>query len=312
LEAAAQLRSAAASSGAIVRGDWLVAELAAPPWYYRFTGIPEKEVDFFTLLGLDLEVVLRLRADRGANMIRSNVTRQVRRLARRQSPLGGAWQTYDVSTSLADRDPFRNLFAFNYEAGEHIAAKPNGLHYFALYNAEGDRQDAVPAAVARDTSDPMGDGQVVPMLSCVRCHRESGLRPFTNDQRRLLAGNVELFTERPQDAERLAAFYGRDLGKHLDRDREDYDEAVALLSSSLEPAEIAPALAAVYRRYAYELVSLERASDELGCHAPALAARFRASHDPVLLALAVGLAVGREQWEASFAEAAILTSGEDK
>jgi hypothetical protein len=300
------------SSGAIVRGDWLVTRLAAPPWYYRFAGIPEKETDFLTLLGLDLDTVLRLRADRGANMIRSNVTRQVRRLVRRQTPLGGAWQTYDVARSSAERDPIRNLFAFSYDAGEHIATKPNGLHYFALYDAEGERQDAVPAAIARDTSDPLGDGQVVPMISCVRCHEESGLRPFSNDQRRLLQGNVELLTQQPENAERLASFYGRGLGKQLDRDREDYDESVSRLSIALEPAEVAPALGAVFRRYAYELVSTERASDELGAPVDVVVDRLRTSHDPVLLALSEGLAVQREQWEVSFAEAAILTAGEDK
>lgn len=312
LKAAATLREEAASSGAIVRGDWLVTRLTAPPWYYRFANIPKKEADFFTLLGLDLDVVLRLRADRGANMIRSNVTRQVRRLVRRQTPLGGAWQTYDVASSSAEHDPIRNLFAFAYDAGEHIATKPNGLHYFALYDAEGQRQDAVPADIARDTSDLLGDGQVVPMISCVRCHEESGLRPFSNDQRRLLQGNVELLTQQPENAERLASFYGRDMGKQLSRDREDYDETVALLSVTLEPAEVAPALGALFRRYAYELVSTERASDELGARVDVMVDRLRTSHDPVLLALSEGLSVQREQWEVSFAEAAILMAGEDE
>ncbi|MEZ6069385.1 MAG: hypothetical protein R3C10_03730 [Pirellulales bacterium] len=179
-----------------------------------------------------------------------------------------------------------------------------------LYDAEGRRQDAVPPDVARDASEPLGDGQVVPMISCVRCHEESGLRPFTNDQRTLLRGGVELFTVQPEDAERLASFYDRDLGKQLQRDREDYDEAVAKLTAVLEPSEVAPALAALFRRYAYELVSLERAADELGVTVGEAARSLRASHDPLLLALVEGLSVQREQWEASFAAAAILTAGE--
>ncbi|MEZ6069386.1 MAG: hypothetical protein R3C10_03735 [Pirellulales bacterium] len=51
LEAAAQLRAVSLSSGAIVRGDWLVVRLAAPPQYYRFADVPEDEADFFRAVG---------------------------------------------------------------------------------------------------------------------------------------------------------------------------------------------------------------------------------------------------------------------
>jgi len=303
---AAELRALTHSAGAIARADWFLTRLAVPPHYYRFADVAEREADFFISLGLDVKTIGRLRADEGANLIRSGVTRKVRRVARRQGPLGGAWQTYDVEQSTAERDPLRNPFDFTYDATEHIAAKANGLHLFALYDRAGRRQDSVPDRVAKDASDPHGDGIIVPLLSCVRCHVEDGLRPFDNDQRRLLAGDVELFAARPDLAERLAAFYETDLGKRLRRDREDYAAAVAAATGGQTVEATAAALARAYDRYVNELVTPAAAARELGIEGGSLRAALGRSNDPVILALCEGLAVQRQQWEASFAEAALL------
>jgi hypothetical protein len=309
LAAAAELRRLTGSGGAILRADWFVARVSTPPHYYQFAAVPATERELFAALGLDLATIDRLQADAGANLIRSGVTQKVRRLARRQGPLGGAWQTFDVERSTAERDPLRNPFAFTFDAGEHIAAKANGLHVFALYDAQGNRQDSVPDRIAKDSADPHGEGIIVPMLSCVRCHVEDGLRPFTNDQQRLLAGNVELFTTEPDAAERLAAFYDADLQKQLTRDREDYAQAVARATGGWTVAELAEALADTYAAYVHELVDAERAAAELGVDPDALQIQFSVSHDPLLLALVEGLAVQRDQFEASFAEAAVLAQG---
>lgn len=311
LAAAAQLRAATGSAGALLRADWFIAKVAAPPHYYRLAGVPATKAEFLVSLGLDTQTIERLGADDGANLLRSNITRQVRRIVRRQGPLGGAWETFDVARSTAERDPFRNPFGFRFDAGEDIAAKPNGMHVYALFDAAGRRADAVPPDIARDDSDPHGDGQVVPLLSCVRCHVEDGLRPFVNDQRRLLEAGVDLLVDDPRRAGRLAQFYGGDrLARHLARDREDYAAAV-VKATGVAPREAGAALAAVYRRQVYELVSPAMAAAELGAGQPATAlAALRGSHDPVLLALATGLSVQRAAWEASFAEAALRCAGQ--
>lgn len=310
LAAAAESRALTGSGGVLLRADFFIARVASTAsggYYYRFAGVPEIEAEFFKLLGLDLAVINRLEADGGANLLRSGVTHKLRRIARRQGPLGGAWQTYDVERNTADRDPIRNPFAFRYDAGEHIAAKANGLHLFALYDSRGRRQESVPDRIAKDASDPLGDGVIVPLVSCVRCHVEDGLRPFGNDQQRLLAGNVELYAERPADARRLASFYEDDLEKQLRRDREDYAAAVASATGGADAAHIAAALGDLVRGYADELVTLERAASELGLPADEFPCRLAAATDPVILALCEGLAVQRGQWEAAFAEAALLS-----
>jgi len=318
LAAAAKLRLATGSAGAIVRADWFVARSATTAnggLYYALVGVPEKEIDFFRQLGIDPATIGKLRADEGANLFHSQVTGKLRRIVRRPGPLGAAWETLDVERSTAERDPIRNPAGFTYDAGEHIAAKANGLHLFALYDSQGRRADSVPDRIAKDTSDPHGEGIIVPMISCVRCHREDGLRPFVNDQQRLLKRGVRLYADDRDVAERLAAFYDTDLGKQLRRDREDYAEAVAQATGGLKSEEAADALAALFRGYVYERVSPRQAARELGLAeggTTELARILAASHDPVLLALTAGIAVQREQWEAGFAEAAGLVEGSRK
>ncbi|MGE0609966.1 MAG: hypothetical protein AB7O62_22945 [Pirellulales bacterium] len=311
-EQAATLRQLCHSQGPIVRADWLVSRISVPPAYYDLAGVAETRGQWYADLGVDPRQVVELKANHGANILRSGVTRQVRRVSRWQGTLGGVWQTYDVSGSGPGKDPFRDPTfdgrGFNFEAGEMIAAKSNGLHLFALYDAAGRRQDAVPDRIAKDDSDPLGDGIIVPLLSCVRCHVEDGLRPVQNDQRTLLSRGVDLYAKSPDLAQRLAEFYG---GPHLDRDivrdRQDYAAAVQR-ACGLTPAELSASLAGVYREYVYELVTPDMAARGVGTAAEELPRLFRASHDPVLLSLAVGLSVQREQWIAAFAETAVLAA----
>jgi hypothetical protein len=305
LAAAAELRALTGSGAAVVRLDWFVAKAVTPPHYYQLAGIEKSLAAWYTALGLDRDTVVKLRANHGANLFTSGVTRKPRRLSRYQGPLGGVWQTYDFFGDDPAKDPIRNpTFALDYDASEHIAAKSNGLHVFALFNGRGERQDAVPDRIAKDDSDPHGDGILQPMLSCVRCHVEDGLRPFTSDQRRLLSGGVELLADSPEKIDELANFYASPkLERDLARNREDYAAAVARATGGLSTRQAADALAAVYRAYAYEAVDAARAKRELGC--PSLAP-LAGSSDPILLALLRGLAVQRNQFEASFAEAAVL------
>lgn len=311
LETAAALRGLTHSGGAVLRADHFIARAASTSRggvYYELANVPATEAEFYQQLGIEVRTIDRLQADAGANLIRSGVTRKVRRIVRRQGPLGGAWLTYDVQASTAERDPLRNPFAFEFDASEHIAAKANGLHLFALYDRRGKRQASVPDKIAKDASDVHGDGVIVPLVSCVRCHVEDGLRPFVNDQRRLLAGVADLFTEKPRDAQRLAAFYEANLDKLRSRDGEDYAEAV-WLATDRTSARIAAALAEVYSDYADRLVTPQQAARELGVEASCLRQLWSSTDDPVLLALLQGLGVQRDQWEAAFAQAALLGAG---
>ena len=341
LAAAAQLRAATGSIGAVLRADYFVAQATIPPAYYAFSGIPDNENDFLKSLGVDREAIQRLRADAGANLIISGVTAKPRRIVWSQGPLGGVYSTLDVDHVDAQRDPIRRpittilplprgegrvrsdspwrgegapfsrdakaavaervpatdratntaTFALKYEVSEWFALAPNGLWRTALFNAAGKRQDSVPDRVAKDTSDPQGDGIVVPMLSCIRCHRESGLRPFTDDQSRLLslplplprgegrgegapfsrdakaavaeraAANgprpnetlhIDLLSPDAAIAQRAAEFYDEPrLQRQIQFDRQTYADAVARCTGGTKPDQLADSLAAINRNFAY-------------------------------------------------------------
>jgi hypothetical protein len=130
----------------------------------------------------------------------------------------------------------------------------------------------------------------------------------SNDQRRLLAGRVDLLTERAEDAERLASFYDRDLNKHLARDREDYAAAVATATGGLTVERLAAALGNQFAAYVDALVTPAQAARELGVAEADLAHALSGADDPVILALCTGLAVQRQQWEAAFAQAVLRTT----
>jgi hypothetical protein len=311
LDVAAEVRRLSGSIGAVMRLDQFVAvatNTGAGGFYYELARVPEQEREFLAAIGVDAKLVGALRGDLGANVIRSGVTQKLRRVVRRQGPLGGAWQTYDVARNTAERDPLRNPFGFEYDAGEHIAARANGLHWFALYDQKGKRQETVPDAIGKDASDVHGSGIIRPMVSCVRCHVEAGLRPVANDQRELLEGQVALYAERPEDADRLTGFYGGDLEKRLWRDREDYEQAVRAATDGMSGREVADSLSRMVWWFVDELVTPERAARELGVTVDEMQQAWRGARDVVLLALAAGTSVQREQWEAAFAEGALLTA----
>jgi hypothetical protein len=314
LQAAARLRSATHSAGALLRADYFVTQATIPPRYYEFAGVPESENEFLNSLGVDQKVIDRLRANAGANLIISGVTAKPRRIVWSQGPLGGVYSTLDVERVDAPRDPLRRPISaagleFQYDVSEWFAVAPNGLWRTALFNAAGRRQDAVPDRVAKDTSDPLGDGIVVPLVSCVRCHREAGLRPFADDQTRLLAGGVDLYSYDPDIVERAVEFYDEPrLQRQMQFDRQTYADAVSRATSGMKPEEVADALAEVVRNHAYLPVTIEQAAREVGFEPAEFRIALAATRDPVILLLLEDRPVLRGQWESSFAEAALAAA----
>ena len=94
----------------------------------------------------------------------------------------------------------------------------------------------------------------------------------------------------------------------MGRDRDDYAEAVQACTNGRTSVEIAGLLADAVSAYADQPVTAVQAARELGLLPQQLRVVLSRSHDPVLLALVEGLTVQRQQWEASFAEAAMLTA----
>ncbi|HZZ27161.1 MAG TPA: hypothetical protein VFE46_04065 [Pirellulales bacterium] len=311
LTAAAYLRTATHSSGALLRADYFVVQATTTPHYYEFANVPNTENEFLKSLGVDREVVDRLRANAGANLVLSGVTAKPRRIVWTQGPLGGVYSTLDVERVDAERDPLRRPIsaaglALKFDLGEWFALAPNGLWRTALFNSAGKRQDSVPDRVAKDTSDPVGDGIVVPLISCIRCHREAGLRPFVDDQTKLLSGHVDLYSPDPNVVERAVEFYDEPrLQRQMEFDRQSYADAVARATGGMKPEELAESLAALFREFAYLPVTPQQAAVEVGLQPTEFRQALFATRDPIILLLLEDRPVLRGQWESSFAEAAL-------
>jgi hypothetical protein len=295
-----------------LRADDFVARATVTPHYYAFAGVPATETEFLKSLGVDAATIDRLRANAGANLVISGVTQKPRRIVWSQGALGGVYETLDVAAVDAVRDPIRRPLSaggvnLKYDAGEWFALAPNGLWRVALYDSAGKLQQSVPDRIAKDTSDPHGDGIVTPIVSCIRCHTESGLRPFRDDQSRLFStGRIDLRSYDPTIVQRAVEFYDEPrLQRQMTFDRDTYAAAVER-AAHLKPEELATALATAVREFAYLPVTCEQAAREIGMPKEQLVAALVKSHDPILLMLIEGRPVLRGQWESSFAEAAML------
>jgi hypothetical protein len=312
LSAAAQLRTATHSIGALLRADYFLVQATTTPHYYEFAGVPNTENEFLKSLGIDNEVIDRLHANAGANLANSGVTAKPRRIVWAQGPLGGIYSTLDVEHVDAEHDPLRRPvsaagLAFHYDLGEWFALAPNGLWRTALFSAAGRRQDSVPDRVAKDTSDPAGDGIVIPLISCIRCHQEAGLRPFVDDENRLLSGHVDFYSPDSNIVQRAVEFYDEPrLQRQMKFDRQTYADAVARATEGMKPEALADSLAELFREDAYLQVTPERAAREVGLTLAQFKQSLAGSRDPVILLLLQDCAVLRGQWESSFAEAALV------
>lgn len=309
-----EVREASASIGPVMRLEHWLSQVMVPPTYYTLAGVPETEVAFLELLGIDAADVRARNRDRGANVISKVALGHTRRISSYAGPWGALFVTKDSFKTFGKNDAIRQplnrslnpttnevVKLFEFDAGEFIAAKANGLHLFALYNAAGARQDAVPLggpgkSIARDTSEdhPNFDAVIVPGLSCVRCHRESGLRPI-EDMQSTLPGLAAL-----PDAQALLSFYNQpQLQLRLKQAREQYALAVAQ-ACDLSSEQVAEGLGNLVRVHLYDLVTAERAAQECGAELGAFLETAKQVSDPYAILLWQGRAVHREAWTGSF------------
>lgn len=290
------------SVGAVARLDWFCAKVASTPNYYQWAGIEDTLDGFRKQFGADEKTILALQANKGENVLHSGVTSKVRRVSRWQGPLGAQWITHDSEGVDPAKDFIRNpTFTAGVDAHEIIAAKPNGLLSYALYDGNGKRADVVPDKIARDHSDVLGDQRLVPMMSCVRCHAaDGGYRRYATDQTDLLKAGAKLVTADPKTAAELAAFYDAPkLARQFARDVEDYQSAVKE-ATGLDAKDAAKALDDVFNYHENIPLNVEAAARELGLRDTKTLA---ASSDGILASLLLGKKVTRRQFENSWPEA---------
>jgi serine/threonine-protein kinase len=214
-----------------VRGDWLVVRALQPPLYADLLQLPRK------LPALEAKLGAKSEAVRGG--FSDSATAHRNRLAeRRETSQGALWRTYEIGPSKDKADLLRDADVSE-RPGLALFTLPNGLFgcFVADLTAVGEKDgkvvrearlaDAAPAdwvtTPAEWVTEPKAPDHVARLgLSCLRCHAH-GVKPFNDAVGPALDG---------LPAARKAAlqplYPGPDkLKALLDKDREDYDKAVA-------------------------------------------------------------------------------------
>lgn len=305
LATASKMTAGIKANAPLMTARYFVANALQSPVYYDFVGLPSDEAGFYKYLGLDAKLVESLRANAGANLIESGVTKGPRRIVWSQGPLGGVWGTFDVEKrNDAARDPIRRpvtsgTLAFIHDVSEWFAIGPNGLFRHALFNAKGERQNTVPDKIAKDDQ---GDGIIYNSRSCITCHVE-GLRPFADDQAKLLAKS-EFKSLSQVDRDRVVEFYNEPrMKRQRDFDIETYTAACKLATGGMEPKQLSRALSRMVHEQVYASVTLEQAALECGVDVAEFKAATVKTRDPYLLVMLENRPILRGNWDSSFAEA---------
>lgn len=187
----AQLQLATNSAYPIMRADAFVAQVAGESeHYYRFSGVPAKRADLEKSIGLNITDQERVRAELNANLFVSKVTGKPRRIIHYLAPFGSVFVTQDVDKELPGNSAIVPAdvpkgYEFVHVAEEWFWVKSNGAWGTGLFARNGDRQAAVPSAIATDSLGSTGHGEIVPLVSCLRCHERfgsAGMQPFKDAQ----------------------------------------------------------------------------------------------------------------------------------
>lgn len=297
----------------VARADWFIVETSdgnrSTAYYELLYGLgkePKNADQMRARWRVDLAGARALGVETGAVVDAGDsiVALHNRVLSRVRSLTGAAHQSFDFRSSAGARDALENLLNPRPDAQEFITSLPNGLHVYQLSGADGARQEAAPAEIARDPSPPDGgDPRVRNPRSCVTCHGPaSGLHPPRNALPELLAlgdGQLRasLLAKDKATQQRIEGFYLTDDGRQMRLDQADYALAVRACNG-LEPDANADQFARLL--VAYESpVSAEQAARELGVAVEQLKRACAASVKGRLVGLAFGRPIPRDVFEAS-------------
>lgn len=245
------------------------------PGYYDFLGI-RAEADLHRLIGFDTK--LAAGRDYREAVAMSGVTQQPRRISADKTIEGIFWRTFDNFLAINERNPLRVLDDknFKFDASEQFAPGPNGMMVWALFAANGTRQDSVPDKIAKDGFSTSNDGRIHVGLSCVRCHL-AGLSSGINDidpwARTLYVPPVRLKALLLTDYVELRRQYLRSLAAPIEDSRRIYARAIDQ-ATGLKPAEYAAAYALAWHEYEDLPVPLQRIEREIGLPADQIKARL--------------------------------------
>lgn len=185
------------------------------PNYYDFLGIKDEKT-WDEAVGLDVRAAEKFPAVLRDAVSISEITKYDRGIVALGKIRGTAFKTRDhgkgkagsalrVLGKDADKD---------YDATETIAALPNGLLAFGLFNAKGERQDKAPDNIVKVRVDAY--------RSCLECH-DRGFRDVDSWAKGLLTPPLNLLSPDYETARKLRREYAAGLKRDIEDERAKYD-----------------------------------------------------------------------------------------
>jgi len=303
LENAKRLFVCTTRTASLMRAEHFVFEATKPSAYHDLAGIGATEDEFFKSIGVDFALVRKLRSTFGANLAKSNVTNFERSVESGQGPFGAFFITLDTNKADAAhsflRRPTRIVPANvsnepqpESEASEIFADAPNRFYRVAIYarekNAKGElvtrRIDKVDDEIAKDTSEPLGDGIIRTGASCVRCHAvDGGLRTFEDSQTKLRYSSTN-----PLVTSIMQGFYQPNrIYQHMRSSTDGHAEAVEQ-ATGMKFQKAMGSFASSIRNHAYVPVGLNRVARLAGLSPEEMLDALGTAKDPNLIRLRDG------------------------
>lgn len=310
----------------VVRGDWLIAEMADPRnsqalylLLYGSKNTPKTDSDFIKFWGAD-------EADKGVSRFgwvetNSQVNLQRTRFVERFVGRDGfsIWRTMDAFFVEDGKDPLETLDGtFKHDGRELIAQFPKVLgkatqqidgaaQAYLLANGQGAIAQEAPVALVEDYNQTLGQRAIVNHSSCVVCH-DAGMKfPTENGLVAYIRAGVDLKVYDLRRKSDIEAFHFRDVARHIRRDNENYQEFVRACNG-LTTVENSKNYKHVLTEYLKPL-TLADAAREIYCTPEdlKLAVGYAASNQieiqSRLAGLAHGRTIGRKQWEDDYLRA---------
>lgn len=271
----------------IVRADWFITYATWAPRYYELIGLRLKpdpkdvtkrvflEEDFERLVGADL---ILAKKDVTAAIADSKIVALHNRILQRFNTVFGLtggyyWRSKDTDSGIDAEDYLNNIANFLnpvIKAQEIIASGRNGLHFFALTDANRIILDKAVAdiAVHGDTMPTkLRDKQVWTARNCMMCHAGGQILPSDHVRRiaqkkiaLLIADQTKDFSVRKAIED---AFY-HDLKQVIDLDNAKFQASV-LAACGLDANSIASIVENIIYEYYYSPITIDEMALEIGC-----------------------------------------------
>lgn len=259
------------SKAPIIRADWFlnvsaIQEGREGVGYYDWLKIKDED-DYFKLVGYDAKLAEPFGKEIREAVSDSGVTLQPRALWRDNSQGGGIWRSIDFIKATDKKNPLRVLgkdiekFA---DAHENFGHLPNGWWATGVFNNKKKRQNSAPNNIANADKQGGGNDTAIHVnYSCLKCHRNGGLKEIDGWARNLFQPPLQLQSTDYKTFLSLKRQYLRDLKGFIDRDRAIYAEAVKE-ATGFTTEQFSDKYAAAFEQYEYGRFDLVRAARSLG------------------------------------------------